>query len=517
MVFTVLNQKINKALTLCGYQSPTPIQAKAIPIILEGKDVVACSQTGSGKTAAFVLPALHRLSLQQASKHTKILILTPTRELANQIMQAARQYGKFLKFNIISLVGGMPYGPQNKDLERGAEIIIATPGRLMDHINNSRNINLSYLEMLILDEADRMLDMGFIDDVNYIAKLLPNNRQTLLFSATVDKSLAKVVHHLLKNPIRVDMSNEKISVPQIKQEFYKTDTIQHKMSLLTHLLKNIYKAIIFTATKVSADKLAVQLSAVGYKAAALHGDLRQNIRNRRIDEFRRGKVQFLVATDVAARGIDINDVTHVINFDLPRSQSTEDYVHRIGRTGRAGKTGMAISFMLPADKKILMNIERFTKQRFQVLHMKTAGVTEIIPIPQIKEKDPRISFKEKKKKSYSNKNDTKISNKNNRNNKNSKPSRNSSSRNSQNISKYENKNNKYGDKNKTEFKSTRHPKSNVKSFKNDYQSANKTSKKDKSKQSPRFSASKTKKPLDFAKKRTKKTAGERSQRAHAYS
>ena len=292
MSFTVLNQHINKALTICGYTAPTPIQAKAIPTILAGKDVVASSQTGSGKTAAFVLPALHHLSLHKPSKKTRILILTPTRELASQIMQAARTYGKFLKFNIISLVGGMPYGPQIKSLSQGADIIIATPGRLMDHID-SRRVDLSEVEMFILDEADRMLDMGFIEDVEYISKLIPVKRQTLLFSATVDKELANIVRHLLKDPVRIDMSNEKLSIPQIKQEFYSVDNAHHKLRLLKHFLKSVYKSIIFSATKINADQLAIQLSQEGYKAAPLHGDLRQNVRNRRIDDLRKGKIHFL--------------------------------------------------------------------------------------------------------------------------------------------------------------------------------------------------------------------------------
>jgi len=294
MSFTVLNQNINKALSICGYTTPTPIQAKAIPTILAGKDVVASSQTGSGKTAAFVLPALHHLSLLKPSKKTRILILTPTRELASQIMQAAKTYGKFLKFNIISLVGGMPYGPQIKNLSQGADIIIATPGRLMDHID-SRRVDLSNIEMFILDEADRMLDMGFIEDVEYISKLIPVQRQTLLFSATIDKSLTNVVRHLLKDPVRIDMSNEKLSIPQIKQELYSADNAQHKMRLLKHFLKTTYKAIIFSATKVNADQLATQLCHEGFAAAALHGDLRQNVRNRRIEDLRKGKIEFLVA------------------------------------------------------------------------------------------------------------------------------------------------------------------------------------------------------------------------------
>jgi superfamily II DNA/RNA helicase len=361
-----LNPNIFKAIAACGYTKPTPIQAQSIPDILNGKDLVASAQTGTGKTAAFVLPALHRLSEQKPSKKTRVLILTPTRELASQITKAASIYGKFLRFNVVSLVGGMSYHHQIKDLARGADIIVATPGRLMDHMDSKR-VDLSSVEMLVLDEADRMLDMGFIDDVQYIAKLTPANRQTLLFSATVDKELTNVVRHLLKNPVRIDLSNDKIAAPQIKQELYKANNAQHKLRLLKHLLndKNMYKAIIFSATKINADKLAAQLRDEGFSAAALHGDLRQNVRNRTIEQLRRGKIQFLVATDVAARGIDISDITHVINYDLPKF--CEDYVHRIGRTGRAGKSGIAISFVLPADSRNLQRIERFIGTRLKVM------------------------------------------------------------------------------------------------------------------------------------------------------
>lgn len=361
-----LNANINKAIAACGYTIPTPIQAQSIPDILKGKDLVASAQTGTGKTAAFVLPALHHLSLQQPSKKTRILILTPTRELASQITKAAGIYGKFLRFNIVSLVGGMPYHHQIKDLARGADIIVATPGRLMDHIEQKR-VDLSNVEMLVLDEADRMLDMGFIDDVQYIAKLTPANRQTLLFSATVDNKLTTIVRHLLKNPVRINLSNETIASPQVKQELYKTSSPQHKLRLLKHLLhgEQIFKAIIFCATKVNADRIAIQLREQGFEAAALHGDLRQNVRNRTLEQLRRGKIQFLVATDVAARGIDVSDITHVINYDLPRA--CEDYVHRIGRTGRAGKTGIAISFALPMDNRQVQHIERYIGQRLQVM------------------------------------------------------------------------------------------------------------------------------------------------------
>jgi superfamily II DNA/RNA helicase len=361
-----LHPNVAKAIAACGYTKPTPIQSKAIPEILNGNDTVACAQTGSGKTAAFVLPALDLLNNTPSVKQTRILVLTPTRELANQITTAAKLYGKFSpRFNIVSLLGGMSYHNQIKDLQRGADIIVATPGRLLDHIENGR-VNLSHIEMLILDEADRMLDMGFIEDVEYIAKLTPKKRQTLLFSATINKELSKVVRHLLNDPISIDLSQEKVSTPKIHQEFYKVNSPQHKLKLLKHLLNdtNIFKSIIFSATKINADRLANELRDHGYSAAALHGDLRQQARNRTIEQLRNGKVQFVVATDVAARGIDINDLTHVIQYDLPKF--CEDYVHRIGRTGRAGKTGTAISFVLPSDMRHLQRIERYVGQKFKL-------------------------------------------------------------------------------------------------------------------------------------------------------
>lgn len=370
-----LNSNIYKAIVACGYTQPTPIQTCSIPPILEGKDLVASAQTGTGKTAAFILPALQLLSRQAPSKKTRVLILTPTRELASQITQAAMTYGKFLNFKIANLVGGMPYHQQIKALSRGADIIVATPGRLLDHINSKR-VDLGQIQMLVLDEADRMLDMGFIDDVQKIAKLTPGDRQTLLFSATVDKHILNVVRRLLKNPVYIDLSKEKISAPQIKQELYKANNKQHKARLLKHFLNdaNIYKAIIFSATKINADRLATELRDQGYAAEALHGDLRQNVRNRTIDKLRRGKIQFLVATDVAARGIDISDITHVINYDLPKF--SEDYVHRIGRTGRAGKSGVAISFVLPDDIRHLQRIERYIGKRLHVTHNVAINQTE---------------------------------------------------------------------------------------------------------------------------------------------
>ncbi|MHB1948548.1 MAG: DEAD/DEAH box helicase [Gammaproteobacteria bacterium] len=361
-----LDTSISKAIDACGYSKPTPVQQRAIPEILNGHDVVASAQTGTGKTAAFVLPSLHRLSLEKTARKPRILILTPTRELATQITTAARKYGKFLNFNMASLVGGMSYRQQLRDLSRAVDMIVATPGRLLDHMEN-RRLDLSGIEMLVLDEADRMLDMGFIDDVQAIAKATPHTRQTLLFSATVDGKLGHVVKNLLKSPIRIDLSQEKISPAKIKQELYMTDGPQHKAQLLQHFLENesMFKTIIFSATKIGADRLAGQLRDQGYPAAPLHGDLKQSMRNRTIEDFSRGKVQFVVATDVAARGIDIPDMTHVINYDLPRF--CEDYVHRIGRTGRAGKSGVAISFALPSDKRHIIKIERYIGQPLPVV------------------------------------------------------------------------------------------------------------------------------------------------------
>lgn len=368
MTFSEMNldPSIIKAIEACGYTTPTPVQLQAIPKVLRGEDLIACAPTGTGKTAAFVLPALNRLCGAQDVRKPRVLVLTPTRELATQITQAAAKYGKFIRFNMASLVGGMPYRQQLRDLSRSVDMIVATPGRLLDHMEN-RRIDLSGIEMLVLDEADRMLDMGFIDDVQAISKATPSNRQTLLFSATVDGKLGQIVKDLLKNPARVDLSQEHMSPAQIKQELYLTDSAQHKARLLQHFLDNgnIFKGIIFTATKIGADKLANELDRQGYASAALHGDLKQSQRNRTIEQMRRGKIQFLVATDVAARGIDISDMTHVINYDLPRF--CEDYVHRIGRTGRAGKTGIAISFALQSDSIHVKRIEKYIGENLNIL------------------------------------------------------------------------------------------------------------------------------------------------------
>jgi superfamily II DNA/RNA helicase len=356
---------ILKAVNLCGYAAPTPIQAEAIPQALAGKDLIASAQTGTGKTAAFVLPALQRLSIPSAaagkSKGPRVLVLTPTRELANQVTEAVRIYGKFMRIRSGVILGGMPYFEQQRLLSQPVDLIVATPGRLIDHMENGR-INFSRLELLVLDEADRMLDMGFSDAVNTIAAATPASRQTLLFTATWDNSMAKLAQRILKDPVRIEITGKKTTLEAIEQRLHAADDMQHKNRMLNHLIADsaMTRAIIFSGTKRNADQLARELSAQGHAAAALHGDMNQNARNRTIMNMRRGRVRLLVATDVAARGLDVTGITHVINYDLPKN--AEDYVHRIGRTGRAGASGIAISFASPKEVDSLRQIERYIGQ-----------------------------------------------------------------------------------------------------------------------------------------------------------
>ncbi|GBG12697.1 RNA helicase [Novimethylophilus kurashikiensis] len=361
-----LNPSILKALTEAGYTQPTPIQAQAIPAAIEGRDLLASAQTGTGKTAAFMLPSLHRIATpsESRSRGPRVLVLTPTRELATQVNDAARKYGKFMRARTVSIVGGMPYPVQNKLLSQPVDILVATPGRLIDHMERGR-IDFSRLEVLVLDEADRMLDMGFIDDVERIAAATPSTRQTLLFSATLDGVIGTLAERLLNNPQRIEVATAQTRHAQIEQKLHFADNLEHKHKLLHHILADIElrQAIVFTATKRDADALAEDLYAEGHKAAALHGDMNQGARNRTLTKLRHGDIRVLVATDVAARGIDVNGITHVINFDLPKV--AEDYVHRIGRTGRAGNTGVAISFASHADRRHLFSIERLTGQRLQ--------------------------------------------------------------------------------------------------------------------------------------------------------
>lgn len=356
-----LDPAILRAIEASGYTSPTPIQAQAIPLVTEGHDLMGSAQTGTGKTAAFMLPALNLLATPHPvkSRGPRILVLTPTRELAAQVNDAARKYGKFLRARTVSIVGGMPYPLQNKLLSQPLDILVATPGRLMDHMDRGR-IDLSRLQMLILDEADRMLDMGFLPDVERICEQLPEERQTLLFSATFDGEIARIAKKLLKEPKSIQVSSQQTKHENIEQRLHYVDDMTHKNKLLEHLLiePSVNQAIIFTSTKRHADLLAEDLYAAGHKTAALHGDMTQGARNRTLTKLRHGDVKVLVATDVAARGIDVHGITHVINYDLPKF--AEDYVHRIGRTGRAGNKGVAISFASNMDRHVLKKIEQFT-------------------------------------------------------------------------------------------------------------------------------------------------------------
>ncbi len=361
-----LNPAILQAIVASGYTVATPIQAEAIPMVMAGHDLMASAQTGTGKTAAFILPALNLLATPHPSnsRGPRIMVLVPTRELAAQINEAVRKYGKFIRARTVSIVGGMPYPLQNKLLSQPLDILVATPGRLLDHMERGR-VDLSRLQMLILDEADRMLDMGFMPDVERICSALPKERQTLLFSATLDGSIGRIAHQILRNPKTIQITAQKEKHTNIEQRLHFVDDMSHKNKLLEHLLiaPEVNQAIIFTSTKRHAALLAEDLYAAGHKTAALHGDMTQSARNRTITKLRHGDVKILVATDVAARGIDVLGISHVINYDLPKF--AEDYVHRIGRTGRAGNMGIAVSFASHMDRHQVRKIEQFTGQRLE--------------------------------------------------------------------------------------------------------------------------------------------------------
>ncbi|MBV8538276.1 MAG: DEAD/DEAH box helicase [Alphaproteobacteria bacterium] len=363
-----LHPLVLKSLDSEGYATPTPVQAASIPPALDGRDILATAATGTGKTAAFLLPALSRIAAAAKSNGAvgspRILVLAPTRELATQVTHAVRKHGKFLALTSADIVGGMPFRAQLRQMSRPLDIVVATPGRLIDHLERGR-LDLGHVEVLVLDEADRMLDMGFAEDVGRIAKACAPSRQTMLFTATLDARLSGLAGKLLKNPARiaVDAASARLA---IEHRLYQTRHVGHKRRLLNHFAasSDVTKAIVFVATKRDADRLAEELSRDGHRAAALHGDMGQHQRNHTMHRLRGGDLQLLVATDVAARGIDVRDISHVFNFDLPRSAA--DYVHRTGRTGRAGAAGIAISFAGAADREIVRNIERLTKSRLAV-------------------------------------------------------------------------------------------------------------------------------------------------------
>jgi superfamily II DNA/RNA helicase len=362
-----LHPGLLKAIEESGYITPTPIQSQAIPVILSGSDLRASARTGTGKTAAFVLPALHRLQTQPLipGAGPRILILVPTRELAMQVAAETVKYSRHLqRTKTVCVYGGVPYPVQSRELSRPYEILVATPGRLIDFLSQGR-IRLSRIEMLILDEADRMLDMGFIEPVEEIAAATPQTRQTLMFSATLKGSVLNLSKRLLKNPLEIAVESETESHDHIEQRLHYVDNLDHKHLILEHLLTDpaMNQVIIFTATKHLADDVAEKLCEIGHNAAALHGDMNQRQRTRTIKRLRSGEIRVLVATDVAARGIDVQTISHVINFDLP--MSAEDYVHRIGRTGRAGAKGVALSFASHKDMSVLKQIERFTKHKLE--------------------------------------------------------------------------------------------------------------------------------------------------------
>ena len=354
-----------KAIEDAGYSTPTPIQQQAIPEVIKGVDLCASAQTGTGKTAAFILPSLLRLTrpAKTQGKGPRILILVPTRELAIQVAKEAQKYSKHLpSVKVVTVFGGASYVIQNRDLSRPYDILVATPGRLLDHFERKK-VDFSRLEVLILDEADRMLDMGFIHDVETIAFATPKNRQTLLFSATLKKGVMNLSKRLLNHPVEISVASEVMQSQNIEEKLFKVDNLEHKYRLLEHLISNqeIGQAIVFTATKRQADQLGDKLMLAGEEAAVLHGDMRQSQRTKTIMRLRQQKVRILVATDVAARGIDVSTLTHVINFDVP--MSVEDYVHRIGRTGRAGASGIALSFVSRRDYPMIRKIEAFTSKK----------------------------------------------------------------------------------------------------------------------------------------------------------
>jgi len=360
-----LSAELLRAIREHGYTQPTPIQTQAIPIILEGRDILAGAQTGTGKTAGFTLPMLQQLNeteRRNAVKRTAVraLVLTPTRELAAQVSESVREYGKHLPLRSAVVFGGVSINPQISILRKGVDILVATPGRLLDHVSQ-QTVDLTQLEILVLDEADRMLDMGFIHDIRRIMKLLPKERQSLLFSATFSDEIKTLANGLLKQPVLIEVARRNTTAERIEQVIHPVDR-DRKRELLAYLVgsQNWQQVLVFTRTKHGANRLAEQLGRDGIRADAIHGNKSQSARTRALADFKSGQIRVLVATDIAARGLDIDQLPHVVNFDLPNV--AEDYVHRIGRTGRAGKEGVAVSLVCIDEHKLLRDIERLIKR-----------------------------------------------------------------------------------------------------------------------------------------------------------
>lgn len=366
-----LSNEIIRAVTELGYTKPTPIQTQAIPAVLSGGDLLAGAQTGTGKTASFALPLLHRLSENNNIKSSstgwvpiRALILTPTRELAAQIQENIHDYSKYLKLKSTVVFGGVSINPQKRQLKSGVDILVATPGRLLDHLEQG-TVNLSRVEVLVLDEADRMLDMGFIRDIRRILAILPKQRQNLLFFATFSDKIKELAAGLLDRPTMIEVARRNITAATIAQKAYKVDR-DKKRQLLSHLIKqdDWYQVLVFTRTKYGADRLVRQLGEDRIQALAIHGNKSQGARTHALAKFKDGKLQVLVATDIAARGLDISELPHVVNYDLPNVP--EDYVHRIGRTGRAGATGQAVSLVCVDEQHLLADIEKLIQQKLSL-------------------------------------------------------------------------------------------------------------------------------------------------------
>lgn len=377
-----LSPKILSAVASKGYTTPSPIQAKAIPAVLQGSDVMAAAQTGTGKTAGFTLPILHLLSQGQSARpnQARALILTPTRELAAQIHESVQTYGKDLPLKSAVVFGGVGINPQMIKLRKGVDILVATPGRLLD-LYNQNAVKFSELEILVMDEADRMLDMGFIHDIKKIIKFLPKKRQNLMFSATFSDDIRKLAKGLVNNPVEISVSPANTTVDLVEQWVYPVDK-SRKSQLLTHLIKenDWQQVLVFSRTKHGANRIVKQLEAKGISAAAIHGNKSQGARTKALADFKQGKVKALIATDIAARGLDIDQLPQVVNYDLPNVP--EDYVHRIGRTGRAGATGQAISMVTQDEFKELVDIEILIKQLIQ--RKITEGFEPAQPLPESK-------------------------------------------------------------------------------------------------------------------------------------
>lgn len=366
-----LEEEYLQAVEKLGYTQPTPIQVETIPLMLSGKDVLARSQTGTGKTAAFMLPILQKLG--QGSGTPRALVLAPTRELAKQVADATEGFARISRSKVLAVYGGQSYENQIRGLNRGVDVLVGTPGRLLDFINQGR-LDLSRVEMLVLDEADEMLEMGFIDDVESIFKELPESRQMALFSATLPAQIQKLAAKYLNDPVKVSINPKQVTVADTEQRFYWVRE-ETKLPALSCLLETeeVSSALIFVRTKARAQDLADELMRRGLSADSLHGDLNQSRRELVLNRFRGGRVTLLVATDVAARGLDINDVSHVFNYDMP--QDAEDYVHRIGRTGRAGKKGIAITLLTPRERSRMNQIQAFTRQ--PMAEMQLPGAAEV--------------------------------------------------------------------------------------------------------------------------------------------